>query len=70
MAHSGPSGTLEKHVGGKPRPAREAAKKGKVSWNFEKFVVGKNGAVVARFAPGTEPDAPDVVSVIESELKK
>ena len=46
------------------------AKKGKISWNFEKFVVGKNGEVVARFAPGTEPDAPEVVKVIEEELAK
>jgi glutathione peroxidase len=46
------------------------AKKGKISWNFEKFVVGKNGEVVARFAPGTEPDAPEVVAVIDAELKK
>jgi glutathione peroxidase len=46
------------------------AKKGKISWNFEKFLVGKDGQVVARFAPGTEPDAPEVVSAIEAELKK
>ena len=46
------------------------AKKGKISWNFEKFVVGKNGEVVARFSPGTEPDAPEVIAVIEAELKK
>jgi glutathione peroxidase len=44
--------------------------KGKISWNFEKFVVGKNGEVVARFAPRTEPDAPEVVAVIEAELAK
>ncbi len=46
------------------------AKKGKISWNFEKFLIGKNGQVVARFAPGTEPDAPEVVKAIESELAK
>src|SRR5262245_3375423 len=46
------------------------AKKGKISWNFEKFVIGKNGEVVARFAPGTEPDAPEVVKVIDAELAK
>jgi glutathione peroxidase len=43
---------------------------GKISWNFEKFVVGKNGEVVARFAPRTAPDAKEVVSVIEAELAK
>jgi len=46
------------------------AKKGKISWNFEKFVVGKDGQVVGRFTPGTEPDAKELVSVIEAELKK
>src|SRR5262245_27849704 len=44
--------------------------KGKISWNFEKFLVGKNGEVVARFAPNIEPDAPEVVGLIEAELAK
>ena len=44
--------------------------KGAVSWNFEKFVIGRNGDVVARFKPGTKPDAPEVVKVIEAELAK
>jgi glutathione peroxidase len=44
--------------------------KGKISWNFEKFLVGKNGEVVARFNPRIEPDAPEVLAVIESELAK
>jgi glutathione peroxidase len=44
--------------------------KGAVSWNFEKFVVGRNGEVVARFQPGTKPDAPEVVKVIDAELAK
>jgi glutathione peroxidase len=43
---------------------------GAVTWNFEKFLVGRNGEVVARFAPKVKPDAPDVVKVIEEELKK
>jgi glutathione peroxidase len=41
---------------------------GKISWNFEKFVIGKNGQVVARFAPRTDPDAPEVITTIEAEL--
>ncbi len=44
--------------------------KGAVSWNFEKFVVGRSGEVVARFQPGTKPDAPEVVKLIEAELAK
>ena len=43
---------------------------GKISWNFEKFVIGRNGEVVARFSPRTKPDAPEVIKVIEAELAK
>ncbi len=43
---------------------------GKISWNFEKFIVGRNGEVVARFGPRTKPDAAEVVKVIEAELAK
>jgi glutathione peroxidase len=46
------------------------AKKGKISWNFEKFLIGKNGQVVARFAPGTEPNSKEVISAIEAEIAK
>jgi glutathione peroxidase len=41
-----------------------------VLWNFEKFVVGKNGDVVARFAPDVTADDPRLVAVIEAELGK
>jgi glutathione peroxidase len=43
---------------------------GDVSWNFEKFVIGRNGEVVARFQPRTTPDDPAVIAAIESELGK
>lgn len=43
---------------------------GKISWNFEKFVVNKKGEVVARFAPRVSPDSPEVMKVIEAELAK
>lgn len=41
-----------------------------VLWNFEKFVIGKNGEVAARFAPGTTPDDPALVATIEAQLAK
>lgn len=41
-----------------------------VLWNFEKFVIGRDGRVVARFAPAVAPDDPAVVAVIEAELAK
>jgi glutathione peroxidase len=43
---------------------------GDVSWNFEKFVVSKNGEVVARFKSGTTPEAPELIEIIERELAK
>ena len=42
---------------------------GNISWNFEKFLVAKNGDVIARFTPKTQPDDPKVVSAIEQALK-
>ena len=41
-----------------------------VLWNFEKFLIGKDGEVAARFAPGVEPGDPALVSAIEAELTK
>lgn len=41
-----------------------------VLWNFEKFLVNRQGQVVARFAPDTAPDAPEVIAAIEAELAK
>ena len=41
---------------------------GDIRWNFEKFLVNRDGAVVARFHPKTAPDAPEVISAIESSL--
>jgi glutathione peroxidase len=43
---------------------------GKISWNFEKFILNRKGEVVARFAPRTKPDDPSVMKVIEEELAK
>lgn len=41
-----------------------------ISWNFEKFLIGRDGKVVARFAPKTEPQDPAVVEAIETELSQ
>jgi len=43
---------------------------GKIGWNFEKFILDRNGFVVARFGSGTKPDAPELISIIETELAK
>ncbi|WP_330177049.1 glutathione peroxidase [Streptomyces sp. NBC_01498] len=41
---------------------------GDVQWNFEKFLISPDGEVVARVRPGTEPEAPEVVTAIEAQL--
>jgi glutathione peroxidase len=41
-----------------------------VLWNFEKFLIGRNGEVVARFAPDVTADDPRLVAAIEAELAK
>lgn len=43
---------------------------GEVLWNFEKFLVAKNGEIVARFAPDTTPDNKELVERVEQELAK
>ncbi len=40
-----------------------------IMWNFEKFLVNKNGEVVGRFAPDIEPNDPVIIEAIEKELK-
>ncbi|MFJ7066172.1 glutathione peroxidase [Streptomyces sp. NPDC101115] len=40
---------------------------GDVQWNFEKFLIGRDGAVT-RFRPRTEPQAPELVAAIEAQL--
>jgi glutathione peroxidase len=42
--------------------------KGEVSWNFEKFLVNKNGEVVNRFKSSVGPDASELITAIEREL--
>jgi glutathione peroxidase len=48
----------------------EPTGKGKISWNFEKFLLDREGNVVGRFSPRTSPDAAELVSAIEKALGK
>jgi len=41
---------------------------GDVRWNFEKFLVARDGRVLARFSPMTAPDDPALVAAIEGAL--
>lgn len=48
--------------GAGPEPA------GDVRWNFTKFLVGRDGRVVARFAPQTGPEAPELLAALDEAL--
>ena len=41
---------------------------GDIKWNFTKFLVGRNGQLVARFEPAVTPDSPQVKAAVESAL--
>ncbi len=43
---------------------------GDVAWNFEKFLINKEGEVVARFGSGVTPTSSELIRVIEAELAK
>ncbi|MFJ2837293.1 glutathione peroxidase [Nocardia sp. NPDC087230] len=41
---------------------------GDIQWNFEKFLIGRDGTVAGRFRPTITPDAGEVVAAIEAQL--
>ena len=41
---------------------------GEIKWNFGKFLIGKSGEVLARFAPATDPLAVEITGAIEKAL--
>lgn len=47
---------------------RDSPVRGDVKWNFEKFLVGRDGKVLQRFGAGAEPDAPELLRAIEQAL--
>jgi len=49
------------------KTADAEGKAGKVKWNFEKFVVSPSGDV-SRFRPTVQPDAPEILELIERSL--
>jgi glutathione peroxidase len=52
--------------------ARETDPKfaGPIKWNFTKFLIARNGDVVARYEPGVKPESDTVVKALEAELAK
>lgn len=43
---------------------------GEIGWNFEKFLIGRDGKVVARFKSNVSPNADEITKAIEAELAK
>lgn len=41
-----------------------------IVWNYEKFVIDKNGNVVGRFNTQTKPDDPQIISLIQKSLSE
>jgi glutathione peroxidase len=52
------------------RSADAAGDAGDVQWNFEKFLLGRDGVVAGRFRPQVVPDAAVVLSAIEEQLAR
>ena len=46
----------------------QAEPAGDVAWNFEKFLIGKDGSVLARFKSGVEPNSAELTGAIEAAL--
>jgi glutathione peroxidase len=58
---------LYKHLTGNDTNAKFA---GKIRWNFEKFLIARNGDIVARFASDVDPAGEKFQGAISSELSK
>ena len=59
---------LYQYLTGKANPNPKTS--GEIQWNFTKFLVDRNGNIVARFEPATTPDAAEVTAAIEQALGK
>ncbi|KMV70426.1 glutathione peroxidase [bacteria symbiont BFo1 of Frankliniella occidentalis] len=60
------SGFLER-MESKGRAPKQA---GDILWNFEKFLIGRDGQVIARFSPDMEPNDPTLTAAINQALTK
>ncbi|WJZ03607.1 glutathione peroxidase [Corynebacterium freiburgense] len=47
---------------------KEATGGADIAWNFEKFVISDNGDVLGRFDPRTDPEADEIIELIEEHL--
>lgn len=60
------SGTLRERL---TQKNLTSANNSDVTWNFEKFLVGRHGQVLARFQPDVTPDDPALIAAIEAALQ-
>jgi len=42
---------------------------GEITWNFEKFLISRNGEIAARFEPNVTPDSPELTAAVEKALQ-
>ena len=49
--------------------AENPDKTGDIGWNFEKFLIGKDGKLLRRFDTGTTPDDPEVIAAIKKAIE-
>ena len=49
---------------------KESPYPGDIKWNFNKFLIGRDGKILQRFEPRTTPDSSEVVKAIEAALKQ
>ena len=49
---------------------KNPANAGEIQWNFEKFLIAKDGSIAARFSPKVTPNDPAILAAIETELAK
>jgi glutathione peroxidase len=66
-AHASPESSLRTHL---EKMGLATGKPNDILWNFEKFLVNRQGAVVARFAPDVTPEDPVLIKAIEAELSR
>lgn len=63
--HATGTGAMRARLEGKGLPVLPEPE---LLWNFEKFLVGRDGQAVARFTPDTAPDDPALIQAVEREL--
>jgi len=49
-------------------PATNPKFPGIIRWNFEKFLIGRDGQIISRFAPEVTPEDPELINAIENAL--